>query len=85
MNGKGEYLPRVSRVAAELVAIRLDPEADTAAIRIVAERLHAAERDATAHVIELIESVPQERDNYQLLREALAWLRALAKAEEQEL
>lgn len=84
MNSKGEYQPRVGKVAAELVAIRLDPNADTAAIQIVTTRLHQAERDAIAHAIDLVESVPQDRTNFVPLREALVYLRAVAKAEEAE-
>lgn len=84
MNGRGEYRPGVGKAAAEFEAVLHDPTADTAAIRIVTINLHAAERDGLMHAIDLVESVPQDRDNWQLLREALVYMRAVAKAQEQE-
>lgn len=82
MSSKGEYQPKVSKIAAEIVAVKAaggDPERVT----ILVERLHVAERECLAHVIDEVECIPEERDNYPMLREALIYLRALAKVLEQ--
>jgi hypothetical protein len=40
-------------------------------------------RTTLQHVIDVVSCIPQERDNYQLLREAERYLLALAKIQEQ--
>lgn len=84
MNSKGEFQPKVTKVAAELVKVRAEPGTDTGIIRVVVQRLHQAEREAILHAIDEVECIPEERDNYIPRREALRYLRALAKVMEQE-
>lgn len=84
MNSFGEFRPKVTKVAAELVKVRLEPGVDTGVIQVVVQRLHQAEMEAILHIIDEVECIPEERDNYVPRREALIYLRALAKALEQE-
>lgn len=45
--------------------------------------LAVAERVTIQHLIDLLECIPQERDNFTIIREALIYARALAQIEEQ--
>jgi hypothetical protein len=45
--------------------------------------LAVAERSTVQHLIDLLECIPQERDNFTIIREALIYARALAQIEEQ--
>lgn len=43
-----------------------------------------AERTTINHLLDLLECVPQDRENFHIIREALLYTRALAKAKEQQ-
>lgn len=53
-------------------------------VRQLMRLLAAAERSTIQHLIDLLECIPQERDNFTIIREALVYARALAQAEESQ-
>lgn len=63
--------------AADAVA---DAEAE---VKQLFHLLAVAERSTIQHLIDLLECIPQERDNFTIIREALIYARALAQIEEQ--
>lgn len=46
--------------------------------------LAVAERSTLNHLLDLLECVPQDRENFHIIREALLYTRALAKAKESQ-
>jgi len=54
-----------------------------AEVRQLQGLLAVAERHTIQHLIDLLECVPQDRDNFMIVRESLIYARALAKIEEQ--
>lgn len=61
------------------VRVIAETEAD---IKQLEQLLHVAERNTIQHLLDLLECIPQDRDNYTIVREALLYARALAKLEE---
>lgn len=56
-------------------------EADVAQLL---QLLAMAERSTVNHLLDLLECIPQDRENFHIIREALLYTRALAKAQESQ-
>lgn len=65
---------------AQASAAVADAEAE---VKQLFRMLAIAERAAVQHVIDLLECIPQDRENFTIVREALLYARALARVEEQ--
>lgn len=84
-------LPRPSVL--ETAAAAMPWETQTRAVEALAraeadvsqlyQLLAVAERVTVNHLLDLLECIPQDRENFHIIREALIYTRALAKAKEQ--
>lgn len=52
-------------------------------VKQIYQLLGVAERATVNHLLDLLECIPQDRENFRIIREALVYTRALAKAKEQ--
>lgn len=86
-------LPRPSVVASAVAALPWDTtesvraqaiEAAQAEVQQIQKLLEVAERNTIQHLIDLLECLPQDFTNWSIIREALAYARALAQAEESQ-
>lgn len=84
-------LPRPSVLESAIQALPWDTaESDRAEavanaeaeVRQLMHLLAVAERTTIQHLIDLLECIPQDRENFTIVREALLYARALAKIEE---
>lgn len=58
-------------------------EAAEAEVKRLESALAVQQRSTVQHIIDIVSCIPQERENFQLLREAERYLLALAKVQEQ--
>lgn len=85
-------LPRPSVIESAVAALPWETQTETvetlaraeADVAQLQQLIAVAERSTLQHVLDLLECIPRDRENFLILAEALIYTRALAKAKESQ-